>query len=810
MGDGERMSRNTSGIYIIDSDYRITDYNETAKQLYPQLEKGQYCYHCLMNLNEPCSVCPVLNKIDGPRTYLDPIRHIYQTVDAVELNLPGDGKGHAMVFSTVGEGEKLAELLPNNEEDLRLLGVINVLGNDYSDIFSVDVKTEKMRSYRYSGKAIGIQEAFYQESSYERVMEEYIANHVVSEDQGKLRFAVKLSNLCEQLKVLPQITVHYRAKVNNEVHYYYMKCARIGKEEIESLVIAFANEDTDIKRNELQSMIVPGSVSAKRKILVVEDNELNREILTELLSEKFDILTAENGEIGLQMLSEHYRELSAVLLDVYMPVCDGFEFLERIKDDKMLSSVPVIVTTGSNRPEDEEHCLELGAVDFVSKPYKPKVVKARLNSVIKLRESAAALSAIEYDELTGLYTRQAFYHHAKTLINFKSEKQFQVLVADIRNFKLVNSIYGEKMGDKVLIYLAKTFAEYMENGLLARYGSDQFVCLTCEKIDLSLDQVEQRVRKIIENAPIPNLVIKYGMYENADISQPLTIICDRAFTAMKSIQHSYEHNVATYDSAMSQKHIREMMMENEFESAIEKEEFVVWYQPKYDVITEKIAGAEALVRWKKNDGTMISPGEFIPLFERNGLIVRLDEYVFRKVCQTQRMRREQGRPVVPVSVNLSRATLHHEGIVERYAQIVHDSQVPFEAVPIELTETAALHSIQIQGLTEKMVDVGFLLHMDDFGSGYSSMTSLNVLPFHVLKLDKALIDFIGNSRGNQVIQHTIALAHGLGMQVLAEGVETKEQVEFLRTMECDEIQGFYYSRPLPYEVFDQRLEEKQA
>ena len=214
-------------------------------------------------------------------------------------------------------------------------------------------------------------------------------------------------------------------------------------------------------------------------------------------------------------------------------------------------------------------------------------------------------------------------------------------------------------------------------------------------MDLSLDLVEQRVRKITKEAPIPNLVIKYGMYQNADISQPLTIICDRAFTAMKSIQYSYERNVATYDGSMSQKHIREMMMENEFESAIEREEFVIWYQPKYDVKTERIEGAEALVRWKKSDGTMISPGEFIPLFERNGLIVRLDEYVFRKVCQIQRERMERGERVLPVSVNLSRATLHHEGIVERYAQIVYDSQVPFEAVPIELTETAALYSIQI-------------------------------------------------------------------------------------------------------------------
>ncbi len=252
------------------------------------------------------------------------------------------------------------------------------------------------------------------------------------------------------------------------------------------------------------------------------------------------------------------------------------------------------------------------------------------------------------------------------------------------------------------------------------------------------------------------------------------------------------------------------MMENDFDRAIADEEFVVWYQPKYDVKTERIAGAEALVRWKKSDGTMISPGEFIPLFEKNGLIVRLDEYVFRKVCQKQKERMKQGKVVLPVSVNLSRAILHHDGIVERYALIVYDNENPFESVPIELTETAALYSIQIQGLTEKMVNVGFMLHMDDFGSGYSSMTSLNVLPFHVLKLDKALIDYIGNSRGDQVIQHTIALAHGLDMKVLAEGVEKKEQVEFLRKMQCDEIQGFYYARPQPYEVYDAMVEKEQS
>ena len=243
------------------------------------------------------------------------------------------------------------------------------------------------------------------------------------------------------------------------------------------------------------------------------------------------------------------------------------------------------------------------------------------------------------------------------------------------------------------------------------------------------------------------------------------------------------------------------MMENEFDEAIRNEEFVVYLQPKYNVVTEEIAGAEALVRWKKKDGSMVSPGEFIPLYEKDGLIVRLDEYVFNKVCEIQKTLMRSGKKLIPISVNLSRASIHYENMILRYVHIVEENGIPFFAVPIELTETAALYNVQIKELTEKMVNAGFELHMDDFGSGYSSMTSLNQLPFDTLKLDKSLIDYIENSRGKEVIRHTIALAHSLGMQVLAEGVETASQVKILRELDCDEIQGFYYSRPVPWEEF---------
>ena len=552
-------------------------------------------------------------------------------------------------------------------------------------------------------------------------------------------------------------------------------------------------------------LLETGEVPAKRKILVVEDNELNREILSSFLEEKFDVILAENGEEGLKILGEHYRELSVVLLDICMPVCDGFEFLRRRNKDKLLSTIPVIVMTGSNSKDAEIQCLDLGAVDFIPKPYNFKIVVGRINSVIKLRESVLTLTAVEHDELTGIYTRQAFFYHAKTLLKAKAEERFHLIVADIRDFKLINSSYGDKIGDEVLCYLAKTYTKMFRDGLVSRYGSDQFVCMTYGDWDLSLETMKKLTEEIAENAPIPNLMIKYGVYEDVDTSLPISVICDRGFMAIRSIRDNYEHSIAYYTEEMNQKQMQDRALENRFESAISNKEFVAYFQPKYDVKIEKIVGAESLVRWINSDGSMVMPGDFIPLYERDGLIVRLDEYIFRHVCEFQRELMEKGQELLPISVNLSRASIHHIGVVDRYVEIVKETGIPLSCVPIELTETATLNNVKIRDFTERLVNAGFALHMDDFGSGYSSLITLSELPFNTLKIDKSLIDCIGQQKGRMVVQQVIILAHGLGMNVIAEGVETAEQVELLREMECDDIQGFYYSRPLPREEFIKKL-----
>ena len=539
--------------------------------------------------------------------------------------------------------------------------------------------------------------------------------------------------------------------------------------------------------------------------LLVKPNEINREILKVTLEDDYDVLEAVNGEEGLNILSQYYKDISLILLDVVMPVCDGFEFLSRQKSDSLLASIPVIVTTGNNSQEDELKCLSLGAVDFITKPYNALIVKSRIDSVIKLRESSMTLAAIEKDELTGLYTRQAFYHHARTFTHFMTEEKFNVVILDVSDFKLINGTYGTKKGNEVLVYLSNAFRYYVKNGLLTRYEGDQLLGLFHSKVKMDVERINRNINKIAEEAPIPNIRIKVGIYEDVDTNLSIPVICDRALMAEKSISKDFKTNVAFYTDEMNQKQLVQRQMENDFKSAIANREFKVYYQPKYDVNTENIVGAEALVRWQKPDGTLISPGAFIPLFESDGLVVHLDEYVFENVCQFQKERMENKLPTVPISVNLSRVSILFNDVVEHYVDIVNQKQIPFECVPIELTESATLYSEKILEITDHLVNAGFTLHMDDFGSGYSSLTSLNELNFSTVKLDKSLIDYIDQARGKKIVQQVIDLGHGLDMKVVAEGVESKEQRDCLKEMHCDMIQGFYYSKPLKQEDFIEKL-----
>lgn len=422
-----------------------------------------------------------------------------------------------------------------------------------------------------------------------------------------------------------------------------------------------------------------------------------------------------------------------------------------------------------------------------------------MSAYFHMHDTAARLSSLKFDSLTGLLSRTSFYEELNKIKRNDPNGYYDIIVADIENFKVFNSVYGTAMCDKTLKYLAREFNRDNKYSIVARYGGDQFIVVFPAASSEGREHFVEFVKKVSERSPIANIKIKYGYYGNIDLTLPVNMICDRALMAARSILHNYDQIIANYNGPISTQVIKEQELESSFQRALEKGEFKLWVQPKFDTVTEKVVGLEALVRWVKEDGTVIPPSDFIHVFEDDGLISVLDEYMFCKVCERLQKMKKEGTKIYPISVNLSRATLSHSGTIAKYANIVKDYDIPIEYVPLEITETTRKTDVAIKELTEQLKEAGFKIHMDDFGSGLSSLESLNILPFDVVKLDKSLIDYIGTSGGNELLRHCIELAHFKNLKVVAEGVETKEQLDFLRSMNCDYIQGYYFSKPLSYE-----------
>lgn len=371
----------------------------------------------------------------------------------------------------------------------------------------------------------------------------------------------------------------------------------------------------------------------KKEILIVEDNTINREILCEILSNDYQILEAENGKVALDILKQCKNRISLVLLDVMMPVMDGYSFLDHVKKDEELALIPVIVMTQSENEEDEIAALAHGAADFVPKPYRPQVLLHRMANLIQLRETAAMVNQFQFDRLTGLYSKEFFCQKVRERLLEEPEQEFSIVCSNIENFKLYNDAFGRESGDRLLKEVADISRRMVgKTGFCGRFGADRFLCFQTRK----QEKLDRQNFGISEYPEIPSLlngiVMRWGIYEITDPSVPVEKMCDRALLAMESIKGQYNCYFAVYDDSLRGKLLREQAVTEAMGKALEEEQFVVYYQPKYSFKNNCLAGAEALVRWNHPEWGFMSPGEFIPLFEKNGFIPQLDQYVWDKVC----------------------------------------------------------------------------------------------------------------------------------------------------------------------------------
>lgn len=383
---------------------------------------------------------------------------------------------------------------------------------------------------------------------------------------------------------------------------------------------------------------------------------------------------------------------------------------------------------------------------------------------------------------------------------------------DIHAFRVVNSVCGTQRGDETLKGIWNILNGLLEEGdMAAHINADHFVLFFQGgelRAEYKLGECREALQQLTLDQNLPKLPPYFGLAPwDSALGETVEMVYGRANIAKHEAKNRKDADFAYYQQIDSTRLIAEKRMEDKFAEAIEKQAFEVWMQPKYDPMNGVLVGAEALVRWRDEEGNLLPPSAFVPLFERNGMIRILDEYVFTTVCRRQIEWLKSGYRIIPISINLSRASLYFQNVVERYAHIARHTGIRPYMVPIEITESAAVANENIRGLTERFQNYGFLIHIDDFGSGYSSMATLNMMQIDTLKLDKSLIDFIGNYGGDRLLIHTVALAKELGMHVTAEGVETEEQVKFLRDIHCDSIQGYFYSKPLSPEDFDRLLQE---
>ena len=546
----------------------------------------------------------------------------------------------------------------------------------------------------------------------------------------------------------------------------------------------------------------------QKQILVVEDNEPNREMLCAILSDFYQVLEAENGQAALDILAQTEAKIALILLDVCMPVMDGYTFLDIAQKDEQLSLIPVIVMTQENSEEEEIAALEHGATDFLPKPYRPRVILHRVASLIKLCETAAMANRFQYDELTGLYSRNYFYRKARERLDRNPDKEYMILCSNLENFKLYNDTFGRKAGDQLLLDSAVIFQKRVgPDAICCRYNADRFICLIDKEVEKLGRKKFADGRKNKRSELRANIFVKLGIYEITDRSISVEQMCDRALLAVDSIKGLYHQYLAVYDDTLREKLLREKEITDIMETALEQEQFVVYFQPKYSLHDNCMVGAEALVRWMHPELGFMSPGEFIPLFEKNGFIHNLDLFVWEKVCQKLQVWKELGYPQIPVSVNVSRADIYQANLVDIFCGLVKEYRINPSYLHLEITESVYTECPdQIIRTVEELRKQGFIIEMDDFGSGYSSLNLLSQLSLDILKLD---MDFIRSELAKPVEQSilndVINMAHRMHLNVVAEGVETSDQEKRLKVLGCDYAQGYFFAKPMPVAEFENLL-----
>ena len=555
-------------------------------------------------------------------------------------------------------------------------------------------------------------------------------------------------------------------------------------------------------------MIKSKQIQRPQLVLVVDDQEINRDVLGAILEDDYEILYAENGQEALDIMRSRFDDLSIVLLDLIMPVLNGFEVLKVVRDDELLKQIPIIVLTAEKNAELE--ALQLGAADFITKPFDiHEIILARVSRIIELSEGRKLISAAEYDRLTMLYNRNFFFEYANRLYQYHPELKLDAIVMNIEKFHSINELQGREFGDNVLRFIGSEIREFLSEteGIASRFEADRFDIYCVQQPDYMalLNRFQERVNTISDTV---NIHLRMGVKQWREGVEPV-LLFDRARTACSMVRGNYQNPLMIYSEEMRTREILNQQLLNDLRLAVEQHQLIVYYQPKYNIQMDppRLSSAEALIRWNHPELGMISPGVFIPLFEGNGLINVVDSFVWSEASKQVAEWKKKFNFSLPVSVNLSRVDMFDPTLTDRLDSLVKNNGLEYSDLKLEITESAYTeNAAAVLEVIDRLRACGFEIEMDDFGSGYSSLNMLSDMPIDVLKMDMKFIRNIENSETDRrLVSLVLDIAKYLDARVVAEGVETEGQLKILKDGACDLVQGFYFSKPLPPEQFEKLI-----
>ena len=540
-------------------------------------------------------------------------------------------------------------------------------------------------------------------------------------------------------------------------------------------------------------MIESNRIQRRQLVLVVDDQEINRDALGITLEDDYDVIFACNGKEALEQIHAHEADLSIVLLDLMMPVMNGFEVLEYVQGDEQLKSIPIIVLTAEKSAELQ--ALQMGAADFFTKPFDmPEVILARLGRIIELSEGRQLISAAEHDRLTGLYSRSFFPEYARRLFRYHPELRMDAIVIDIEQFRSINDLHSRQVGNEVLRFIADEIKAFLRTteGIACRFEADCFeiYCLHGQDYKALLGHFQERVDEFSPNMTVH---LRMGVKPWQPDVNPM-LLFDHAKAACKQARGNYQNSLVIYDEEMHKREQLNQRLINDLRIAVEKQQFKVYYQPKYDIQQgrPKLVSAEALIRWDHPELGLLSPTDFVPLFEENGLIGVVDNFAWQEAARQVAQWRETYGFTLPVSVNLSRTDLFDPTLFVRLNRLVESNGLECGDVKLEVTESAYTDNAKkVLKVIGDLRDLGFEIEMDDFGSGYSSLNMLSEMPIDVLKMDMKFVRRIEeNETDLRLVELILDIARYLHLKVVAEGVETEGQLALLQNAGCDLVQGF--------------------